>query len=53
MSYHLPNRYTWIEFVKGLSATSKSTYYLHAFLITPLGRLAQCYMFEAMRQKDG
>ncbi len=103
--YHLPNRYTWIEFIKGLFATSKSTFYLHtrkfdgrairdlatksgltiekigrynllpynihrstsfdgripaalytfldnALLITPLGHLAQCYMFEATKQEN-
>jgi len=27
--YHLPNRYTWIEFIKGLFAADKSKFYLH------------------------
>jgi SAM-dependent methyltransferase len=103
--YHLPNRFTWIEFLKGLFVADKSKHFLHtkkfgkaeietlaleagfrmnrikrynflpnnihrrgsldsrflaklytsldiALMLTPLNHLAQCYMFEAMKQEN-
>lgn len=103
--YHLPNRLTWIEFLKALLVSDKSKHFLHTrkfgrrdiqglasdsgfrvnqirrynflpyniyrrwssdssllatiyksvdntVLMTPLGHLAQCYMFEAIKREN-
>src|SRR5690606_10553473 len=52
--YHLPNQYTWIEFIKGLFVSGKGKHYLHTkkFTSTDINNLAADSGFEvsAMRR---